>query len=166
MIEKPSNGKKADENIMLYAIRTRNRKAELSNDRIIEAEAEYDVNGRPQIIFQFDKTGTRLWENMTRNARGNFVAMIIDGQVVSAPLVNEPITSGKSTVSGLFTVEETNNLAMQLRTGLAPAKLSIVSESITLEKGSTGSKRLLTAGIAFAIGAIIGFVILNALKSK
>jgi SecD/SecF fusion protein len=163
--QKDHKGKMIDE-LLLYGIRTRNKKPELANDRIVGAEADYDMNGKSQITFQLDKTGARVWENMTRNNVNNYIAIIINDHVVSAPRVLEPISGGTSSVSGVFTAEETTNLAMQLRTGVSPTELSIVSEKFVPVKGSIGLSSLVLGAIAFAIGATISFLIFKALKNK
>ncbi len=78
--------------------------------------------------FRFNTRGAERFAKLTRDNVGKPFAIILDDIVVSYPRINEPILGGSGQISGNFTVEETNNLAVVLRSGALPAKLTIVEE--------------------------------------
>jgi preprotein translocase subunit SecD len=84
--------------------------------------------GEPVINFRFNQMGARKFGNFTKDHVGRPFAIVLDGKVLSAPVIREPILGGSGQISGNFTVEGTNTLAVQLRSGSLPAKLTIVEE--------------------------------------
>ncbi len=82
----------------------------------------------PIITFRFNNAGARKFGNFTKDNVGRPFAIVLDDQVISAPVIREPILGGSGQISGSFTVETANQLAIQLRSGALPAKLTIVEE--------------------------------------
>lgn len=84
--------------------------------------------GEPVINFRFNQSGARKFGAFTKDNVGRPFAIVLDGKVLSAPVIREAILGGSGQISGTFTVEETNRLAVQLRSGALPTKLTIVEE--------------------------------------
>lgn len=105
-------------------IRTR---AELSGENLTNAQATF-YQGAPAVAFRFNPEGARKFGAITRNNPGKRFAILLDGKVISAPTINEPILDGSGIIHGNFTVESANQLALLLRAGALPAKLEIIEE--------------------------------------
>ena len=82
----------------------------------------------PIIDFRFNNAGARRFGNFTQDNVGQPFAIVLDDKVISAPVIREPILGGRGQISGSFTPETANQLAIQLRSGALPAKLTIVEE--------------------------------------
>lgn len=91
---------------------------------IVTATSERDAStDAPLITFRFNGEGTRRFGELTGRNVGNPLAIVIDHEVVSAPRIMEPILGGSGQISGSFTAEDANNLAIALRSGSLPARL-------------------------------------------
>lgn len=101
----------------------------VSGENIVDAKATYssDMN-EPVISFNFDSKGKTRFAQATSQNVGKQFAMILDNQVLSAPIIREPILGGSGQISGNFTKESANGLALLLRSGPMPARLKIVEE--------------------------------------
>jgi preprotein translocase subunit SecD len=148
----------------LYAIRTKMQEAELQNKHIEYAEAGEDFNKRPEIRLRFDRAGSRIWERMTTENKGRYLAIIIDKKVISAPHVDETISGGVSSLSGGFKSDEVEMLARQLNAGYMPAELTIIRSDITVEPASPSGKKIGIAVVLFLVTAGLTFFIINSLK--
>ncbi len=84
--------------------------------------------GEPVVNFRFNIRGGQRFGEVTSANVGRLFAIVLDGKVISAPRILGPITGGSGQISGHFTVESANNLAILLRAGALPAKLTIVEE--------------------------------------
>ncbi len=84
--------------------------------------------GQPVVNFRFNLRGGQQFGQVTAESVGKRFAIVLDGKVVSAPVIRGPIPGGSGEISGGFTVEEANNLAVLLRAGALPAKLTVVEE--------------------------------------
>ena len=80
------------------------------------------------MTFRFDSTGAKRFARATQENVGLPFAIILDGKVVSAPVIREPILGGSGQISGHFTVPEASDLAVTLRSGALPAKLTVIEE--------------------------------------
>jgi preprotein translocase subunit SecD len=101
----------------------------IQGDTLVDARASFDQNGRPVVSIKFNNIGRQQMEEASQHVNKRF-AIVLDGKVISAPVFNEPIPSGNAQISGRFTVEEANELALLLRAGALPAPLNVVEESI------------------------------------
>ncbi|MGX5801942.1 SecDF P1 head subdomain-containing protein [Bradyrhizobium sp. Arg314] len=99
----------------------------VSGDRVLDARAA--LAGEPVVAFRLDSRGTERFKWATTQYVGKPFAMILDGQVISAPIVREPIESGTGQISGSFTDLEAKTIALLMRTGALPARLTIVEEA-------------------------------------
>jgi preprotein translocase subunit SecD len=107
-----------------YAIKNR---VMLSGDLLTNASATYE-QGQPVVAFKFNNKGARKFGKITQENTGKPFAIVLDGKVITAPRINEPILSGSGIISGNFTVESANELALLLRAGALPAPLNVIEE--------------------------------------
>ena len=97
---------------------------------LTDAQASFDqTNNAPIVTFKFNQKGAVRFGKLTADNVGKPFAIVLDGIVQSDPVINSPILGGSGEISGRFTVEQTNNLSITLRSGALPAKLSIVEEA-------------------------------------
>ena len=82
----------------------------------------------PVVSFRFDSKGATRFGQATQQNVGKLFAIILDNQVISAPQIREPILGGTGQISGNFTAESANDLAVLLRAGALPADLTIIEE--------------------------------------
>jgi preprotein translocase subunit SecD len=101
----------------------------ISGDDLIDAQALLDERIKePVVSFKFSPAGTRQFARATTENIGRPMAIVVDGVVLAAPIIREPITGGSGQISGGFTVERANDLAVTLRSGALPLPLTIVAE--------------------------------------
>jgi len=105
------------------------KRSVLTGRDVVDAQAAFDVrNNEPIITFRFNAEGARRFAQVTQENVGRPFAIVIDNEVMSAPIIREPILGGTGQISGRFTVEEANNLAIQLRSGELPGKLTLLEQ--------------------------------------
>jgi len=105
------------------------RHATLTGERLIDAAPGFDAwTGEPIVTFRFDSAGARIFARFTQAHVGEPFAIVLDGKVLSAPVIREPILGGSGQISGGFTVQEATDLASLLRAGALPAPLTVVEE--------------------------------------
>ncbi|MFL4997004.1 MAG: protein translocase subunit SecD, partial [Microvirga sp.] len=96
---------------------------------LTDAQPAFDSQTRQPIVnFRFNIRGAQRFGQATTENLGRSLAIVLDNRVISAPTIQSPITGGSGQISGSFTVEQVNNLAVLLRSGALPAKLTIVEE--------------------------------------
>ena len=93
-----------------------------------DAQPAFDQNNQPVVTFKFNQRGALHFGKLTADNVGKPFAIVFDDVVQSYPRINEPILGGSGQISGDFTVEETANLAIVLRSGALPAKLVVVEQ--------------------------------------
>ncbi|MDP5110581.1 MAG: protein translocase subunit SecD [Rickettsiaceae bacterium] len=103
------------------------KKVIVSGDQLNNAQAQFQ-EARPVVHFSLNHLGAKRFAEVTTNNRGNRLAIILDGKVLSAPNINEPIIGGEGIISGSFTVEQATELALMLRAGALPAPLKVIEE--------------------------------------
>lgn len=126
----------------------------LSGDHLTDARVSFNQNtNEPVVSFRFDSTGAQRFADITRANVGNPFAIVLDNKVLSAPVINEPITGGAGQISGNFTVQSANDLAALLRAGALPAKLTVVEErTVGADLGADAiSVGIMTGLIGFAL---------------
>lgn len=119
----------------LYGVKVpRSGEAPLTGDHVIDASQQLDqTTNRVTVSLNFDNSGAKVWGQMTTRAaqdNNREIAIALDDEVVSAPQVNEPITTGSSQISGGFTIQEAKDLANILQIGKLPAETKIIQESL------------------------------------
>jgi protein-export membrane protein SecD len=96
---------------------------------VIDAQAGFDRGaGQPIVSFRFNTPGARKFAQATAENVGQPFAIVLDNEVISAPVVREPITGGAGQISGNFTRQQANDLAIMLRTGALPAPLTVIED--------------------------------------
>lgn len=110
-------------------------------------------SGQPVVSFVLDKEGARLFTEMTQNNIGRSLAIVLDDEVITAPVIRSVIAGGHGEISGAFTVAEANELALLLRAGALPAPLNVIEErTVGPDLGSDSISMGITTGI---IGALL-----------
>ena len=138
------------------------RVATVDGDDLNNAQPGFDQrNGEPIVTFTFNQKGALRFGKLTQENVNKPFAIVLDGKVVSAPVINEPILGGSGQISGNFTVEEANSLAIVLRSGALPVKLTVAHESTV--GPSLGSDSVRAGLIACALGliAVLVFMIIT-----
>ena len=126
----------------------------LSGEHLTDAQPGFDnLNNSSVVNFKLDSFGAKKFAYATKNNIGKRLAIIIDNKVVSAPVVRDAITTGNGQISGSFSVEEANNLAIVLRSGALPAPMSIIEERTV---GPDLGQESIDKGI---VSLIIGFIL-------
>jgi preprotein translocase subunit SecD len=100
----------------------------VAGENLTDASAGFDQNGRPAVNFRFDTTGARQFGDYTRQNVGRIFAIVLDGKVISAPRIISAITGGSGQITGNFTVESANRLAILLRAGALPAEITVLEQ--------------------------------------
>ena len=101
----------------------------LSGEDLVDAQVQFDQRtNEPVVSFRFNTSGARKFAQVTQQNVGRPFAIVLDNEVISAPVIREPITGGSGQISGSFTVESANDLAVLLRAGALPARLAVVEE--------------------------------------
>lgn len=101
----------------------------LSGDRLADAQPGQDPRtGKPTINFKFDGLGARQFAKITTDNVGKPFAIVLDGKVLSAPVINEPIIGGSGQISGNFSIKEVSTISALLRAGALPAPLTVIEE--------------------------------------
>ena len=104
------------------------RGAVVTGEELTDAQPDFDQNGRPAVNFRFNPTGARKFGDFTAENIGNPFAIVLDGEVISAPVIQSHIPGGSGIITGQFSVEESTNLAVLLRAGALPAGLDFLEE--------------------------------------
>ncbi|MBV8471868.1 MAG: protein translocase subunit SecD, partial [Hyphomicrobiales bacterium] len=101
----------------------------VSGEDLVDAQPSFDSRtGEPDVNFRFNLRGGQRFGQVTSENVGKLFAIVLDGKVISAPRILGPITGGSGQITGNFTVEQADNLAVLLRAGALPAKLTVVEE--------------------------------------
>jgi len=104
------------------------KKAFLSGEYLSDAKASFNQNTQPGVSLSFNSLGGKIFGDITKTNIGRRIAIVLDDKVLSAASINEPILGGSGFISGNFTVESANELALLLRAGALPAPLNIIEE--------------------------------------
>uniref|UniRef100_UPI0002557D62 protein translocase subunit SecD n=1 Tax=Oceanicola sp. S124 TaxID=1042378 RepID=UPI0002557D62 len=130
--------------------------AVVSGEELVDAQPSFDQNGNPAVSFRFNPSGARKFGDYTAQNIGNPFAIVLDGEVISAPVIQAHIAGGSGIITGNFTVEESTNLAVLLRAGALPAGLDFLEErTIGPELGAdsiqAGKIACIVAGVAVLV---------------
>jgi SecD/SecF fusion protein len=127
--------------------------APLEGDVITDAAQDFDQSGRVEVTMAMNAEGARKWRNLTAANVGKRVAIVLDEYVYSAPVVQNEIPNGRSSISGTFTVEEGQDLANVLKAGKLPAKITIAEEAVV---GATLGSESVSKGL---MSSLVGLVV-------
>jgi preprotein translocase subunit SecD len=133
----------------------------VTGEELVDAQPSFDQNGRPAVSFRFNTTGARKFGDYTRDNIGAPFAIVLDDEVISAPVIQSHIPGGSGIITGNFTVEESTNLAVLLRAGALPAGLEFLEErTIGPELGQDS----IEAGKVATIVAFVAVLVFMALS--
>ena len=126
----------------------------VSGENLVDAQTGFDQRtSEPVVSFRFDAKGAQRFGQATQQNVGKPFAIILDSEVISAPRINEPILGGQGQISGNFTSQSANDLAVLLRAGALPADLTIVEERTV--GPSLGADSIAAGKIASMVGAAL-----------
>ena len=133
------------------------KKLIVSGENLTDAQPGFDRQTNQSIVsFKFDNAGAKKFANATKDNVGRPLAIILDNEILSSPVIREPILTGSGQISGGFTVEEANQLAVLLRAGALPAPMKIIEERTV---GADLGKDSIRYGIiSFVAGFLLVFV--------
>ncbi len=124
----------------------------LNGDNLIDAKPRMDTQNNETIVsFTLDRVGAKKFGRATTQNVGKQLAIILDGKIISAPSIREPIIGGSGQISGNFTFQSATDLALLLRSGALPAPMNIIEERSV---GPDLGKDSIKAGI---ISLVVGF---------
>jgi preprotein translocase subunit SecD len=127
----------------------------VTGEELTDAQPAFDQNNRPAVNFRFNPAGARAFGDYTAANIGAPFAIVLDEEVISAPVIQSHIPGGSGIITGSFTVEESTELAVLLRAGALPAKMTFLEErTIGPELGADSieaGKRAAVLGMAFVI---------------
>jgi preprotein translocase subunit SecD len=154
-VEQALQGTVPADDELLYGTKAENKQPYLIEKRVMvsgedltDAQPGFDQrNGEPIVTFRFNNNGARRFAQVTQENVGKPFAIVLDNEVISAPVIREPILGGSGQISGNFTVQGANDLAILLRAGALPAPLTIIEERTvgpglgqdSIEKGKLAS---------------------------
>jgi preprotein translocase subunit SecD len=138
------------------------RRAMVTGDQLVDATQGFDPQTNEAVVnIRFDGAGGKRFAKVTQENTGKPFAIILDNVVISAPNINEPILGGQAMISGNFTVESANELAVQLRSGKLPVDLQVVEErTVGPDLGADSIRLGVIAGVV-GTGLILIFMILT-----
>jgi preprotein translocase subunit SecD len=129
----------------------------VSGGDLTDAQPGFDQrSGEPIVSFRFNTSGARKFAQATLENVGQPFAIVLDNEVISAPVIREPITGGSGQISGNFTVQGANDLAILLRAGALPAPLTIIEER-TVGPG-LGQDSIAAGELASYVGSVLVIV--------
>ena len=134
----------------------------VGGEDLTDAQPGFDQQtNEPIITFQFDTSGARRFGEVTSNNVGRPFAIVLDNEVIASPVIREPILGGRGQISGSYSVQTANDLAVLLRAGALPAPLNILEER-TVGPG-LGADSVAAGKIAAMIGfsAVIVYIALS-----
>lgn len=112
-----------------------------------------NISGRPQVFLEFDDQGSQLFEQLTAANVGKPVAIFVDNEVLTAPVVNERISGGRAQITGQFTIAEAQRLVNRFKDGALAAPITLVSQqTVGATLGADSLNKTLFAGL---IGTLI-----------
>ena len=136
--------------LIAIKVTSRDGRAPLEGDVIVDARQDYEQFGsRPEVSMTMNSEGAKTWARLTKENIGKSIAIVLDGYVRSFPNVNGEITGGRSSITGLESVEEAKDLANILKSGKMPAPARILQEEIV---GPSLGQEAISSGMwSFAI---------------
>ncbi len=130
----------------------------VTGEELTDAQPSFDQNGRPAVNFRFNPAGGRKFGDYTADNIGAPFAIVLDGEVISAPTIQSHISGGSGIITGRFTLEESTNLAVLLRAGALPAEMTFLEErTIGPELGADSIEAGKIACLV-AFGAVLVFM--------
>jgi preprotein translocase subunit SecD len=133
----------------------------VTGEDLVDAQPSFDQNGQPAVSFRFDATGGRKFGVYTAENIGSPFAIVLDNEVISAPVIQSHISGGSGIITGRFSVEQSTDLAVLLRAGALPAGMTFLEERTIgpeLGQDSIDAGKIATV---IAFGAVLVFMVLS-----
>ena len=126
----------------------------MSGENLIDAQPNFNSqSNEPTVSFTLDRLGSQKFGRATTDNVGKRLAIVLDGKIISAPSINEPITGGSGIISGNFSFQEATDLSLLLRSGALPTPLNVVEErTVGPDLGEDSIKSGITS-------LIVGFIL-------
>jgi preprotein translocase subunit SecD len=123
---------------MPYLLR---REVALDGSDIADAAPGFDQRtNEPIVTFRFNAAGTRRFTRITQENVGRPFAVVLDGEVIAAPVIREPILGGSGQIAGNFTLEDANRIALLMRSGALPGHLVVVERQLVAPAAGPASE--------------------------
>jgi preprotein translocase subunit SecD len=134
------------------------KEAAMTGEYVSDANTNFDSYNQPYVMLNFNPAGARLFERLTTENVKRRMAIVLDGKVYSAPVIQERIAGGRASISGRFTVPEAHDLAIVLRAGALPAPVKVLEErTVGPSLGQESIDKSLFAGLVGA-GLVLLFM--------
>ncbi len=131
----------------------------VSGDTLTDAQPSFQ-EGAPVVSFKFDSIGSRRFGEATRTNTGHLFAIVLDNKIISAPVIREPILGGSGVISGHFTTQSAQDLALLLRAGALPAPIKILEErTVGPGLGADSIKAGATASLVGLVLVVVFFIL-------
>jgi protein-export membrane protein SecD len=135
------------------------RRVMVSGDTLTDAQPTFQNGNEPVVSFTFDSVGARRFGDATTSNVGKPFAIVLDNKVISAPVIREAILGGRGVISGNFTVQLANDLALLLRAGALPAPLVVLEERTVGPDLGADSIRAGTTACLVGVALVVVFMI-------
>jgi preprotein translocase subunit SecD len=133
--------------------------AYVTGEHLVDAKTSYDNLGRPTVNLKFSREGAKLFDEATAANVGKQIAILLDGVVISAPVVQERISGGEAQISGRFTTASAQRLAIMLRAGALPVSVKVLeNRSVGPTLGTDSIKAGIKAGL-IGVSLVVVFML-------
>ncbi len=137
------------------------RASVVTGEQLVDSQPSYDQNGLPSVSFRFNPAGARAFGDYTAKNIGKPFAIVLDNQVISAPVIQGHIAGGSGIITGNFTVEDAQRLAVLLRAGALPAEITVLEQrTIGPELGQDSVNAGMLSGLV-ALAAVCLYMIVT-----
>ncbi|HET6559936.1 MAG TPA: protein translocase subunit SecD, partial [Prolixibacteraceae bacterium] len=147
-------------NLIAIKVTGRDGRAPLEGDVITDARQDFaDMGSTPEVSMTMNSEGSKVWARLTKDNVGKSIAIVLDGYVRSYPNVNTEITGGRSSITGLESIEEAKDLANILKSGKMPAPANIIQEDVV---GPSLGKEAINSGLwsfVIAFMLVLGYML-------
>ena len=131
------------------------KRVDVSGQNLVDSQPSFDGRtNQPVVTFRFDTAGARRFGEVSTNNVGRPFAIVLDDEIISAPVIQEPILGGTGQISGRFSVQETSDLALLLRAGALPAPISAFLEERTVGPGYGRGLAVAAGQFASVVGLV------------
>ena len=140
--------------LIALKVTSRDGRAPLDGDVITDARQDFDQMGsNPEVAMSMNSEGAKTWQRMTKENIGKSIAIVLDDYVRSFPTVQNEISGGRSSITGLESIEEAKDLANVLKSGKMPAPARIVEEQIV--GPSLGKESIRSGMLSFVVAFVM-----------
>ncbi|RMD60817.1 protein translocase subunit SecD, partial [Candidatus Parcubacteria bacterium] len=131
----------------------------LTGRYITGAQLSFDTTGAPQVSLTLNSEGAKIFEELTARNIGRPIAVFLDGNLITMPVVRQKISGGKARITGSFTVDEAKQLAERFNAGALPAPITLINQQTVSAQLGIGSLRYSIVAGAIGTIAVIAFML-------